>query len=263
MKRFFILLCLLGASLPVQAQYVGMESRSDLEDNLQQGQKLLITGYQNYLIGGIFTALGGAMMVTPSIIDHYREPVSQDVPLREDMLSPILYSFGVGSVFAGVLTILAGIPFTVAGNSVLDAEDYWKDLRYDDSLQRGFGVILDAAGFLKHAQLKTTAGWHFNRNLFLGGGVGCTLDFAALEGDGGWINLPVYADFRYSSSNRFSSPFIGLEGGYDVLDRGPYLGADLGLRIRLSTRRPKSLWVSANGELCGYMRAGLRMGWSF
>ena len=265
MKRILVILCLIGTFIPLHAQYTQAESVRALEGNLREGQRLLMIGNSNYTTGSLFTALGGALLATPYLVDRFREPAPQDVTPREDMLSTMLYIFGFGLTMTGVVTTLSGIPFTVAGNGVLDAVDYWKDLRYNDPGQRGFGIILDVAGFLKHAQLKTTAGWHFNKNLFLGGGVGCTLDFAARDGDSPtWIFLPVYADFRYSASNRFYSPYIGFEGGYDILDGRPYLDADLGLRIRLSTRRPKSLWVSANGEVGGsYMRAGLKMGWSF
>lgn len=243
------------------AQYAPADS---LERNRQTGERLIKQGRDCFIAGGITTAAGCAIGVTPLIIGHFSEPVPEG-EFREDMLSPIMFAAGLGCVVVGVGTMLYGIPVTVAGNGILNSDQYWKYQRYNNPGQRGFGLILDASTLMYWVQLKATAGYHFNKNFFLGGGIGGSLDFNGYNDRWGyyWPGLPVYAEMRYSMLNRFFSPYIGLSAGYDIIDGGPYMGADLGLRIRMSPTSPKSFWVAATAEVSGYFHAGVKMGWSF
>ena len=266
MKRFLLLFALLCATFQLSAQYAPADSSSARELNARAARKILRTGRICFIAGGIETLLGGTLMIVPTLLHQNRVPAEPGM-VQEDMLSPIVYCSGLALTLSGVATTLFGIPVTVAGKGIRDADTYWQDLRYDDPGQRGFGVILDLAGFIPWAETRATAGYHFNQHLFLGGGVGAAVNFAnwnnnVVPGD---FEVPVYADFRYSIVNGFYAPFIGVSGGYEILSRSPVLGGDLGLRIRQSTSKPKSFWVALTGEMGGAFgaRAGVRFSWSF
>jgi len=261
-KRFFALVFLLSLSFPLSAQYALTDSLGiSYEKNQIDGQKLLKNGRTALISGGVLTGLGAAMIVTPLII-HDSNPAPEG-EFREDMGSAILLSFGAGFLFTGAIGLIVSVPYFVSGNGILNAEDYWKDLRYDNK-QEGFGYIIDAAGFIPWIQARATAGWHFNKNFFLGGGAAFALDFAEVGNEySSMYDLPVFADLRYSMLNRYYSPFIGLSIGYDILNPSPYTSADIGLRVRLSPASPRSFWASVTGEVAAYMRIGLKLGYSF
>lgn len=263
MKRLVVIVCILCACVGARAQYFNMSEDSlAVWMNQQKGEKLIKQGRGWFIAGGTTAAIGGGLMALP-FIDMARRGTNPD--FAENMLYTITLGYGMCFAVVGLGTALVGVPLTVAGNGIKHSDTLWKDLRYDDPGQRGFGVILDASTLLYWIQLKATAGYHFNKNFFLGGGVGSTWDFHAYNDI--WGNylpcLPLYAEMRYSMLNRFCSPYIGLSAGYDIIDGGPYMGADLGLRIRMSPTSPKSFWVSATAEVAGYMHAGVKMGWSF
>ena len=263
MKRIVLLLLLLCAATQLHAQYAPVDSLGRDTRNLIEGQRRIHTGQNMLLAGGIATAAGGALMAVPYICN--RSQADQKAEFREDMATPILLVTGGAIAAAGVLTALCSIPVIVSGHGVLASDTYWKDNDYANPAQRGFGVILDVGGFAKGLQANATAGYHFNRNLFLGAGLGLAYDLEARRNeDLSTLKLPVFANLRYSTSNRLCSPFVGVSGGYDILDKGPYLGADLGLRVRMDTRKPTSLWTSLYGDVsASYMHFGLKFGWAF
>ena len=71
-----------------------------------------------------------------------------------------------------------------------------RDNDYANSAQRGFGVILDVGGFAKGLQANATAGYHFNRNLFLGAGVGLRVRMDTRKPTSLWTSL--YGDVSAS-----------------------------------------------------------------
>ena len=88
--------------------------------------------------------------------------------------------------------------------------------------------------------------------------------FCAMVGNLPPMEIPVYADVRFSTSSKLLAPYAGLTAGYDLLDRQASFSADLGLRIRLSQESSRSMWMALMGEVSvWYYRAGLKMGYSF
>ena len=263
MKRVGLFLLLLCAATQLHAQYAPVDSLGRDTRNLIEGQRRIHTGQNMLLAGGIATAAGGTLMAIPFVCHSSRS--SEQVEFHEDMATPIFLVTGGILAATGVLTALFSVPVIVSGHGILASDTYWRGNDYANPAQRGFGVILDAGGFAKGLQANVTTGYHFNRNLFLGAGFGLAYDLEARRNEdlSNW-KLPVFANLRYSTSNRLYSPFIGVSGGYDILDKGPYLGADLGLRVRMDTRKPTSLWTSLYGDVSGsYFHLGLKMGWAF
>lgn len=260
--RLVAIFCLVLASVSARGQYAPPDSTRYIEWNYADGQRLLKKGQGLFLSGGACTLVGASFLATPFLIRRDR----QQEAVRDNYVLPLLCAIGgVSFAVVGLSTILTGIPVSVAGNGILEADDYWKNLRYDGIGQQGYGMMLDLAAYLGGVQLKASAGYHFNRRFYLGGGLGPAVDLAATNG---WshvvVNLPAYAELRYSILGRYYSPYLGAAAGYDILDRSPYLSGDIGLRIRHSSKKPQSMWLSATGEVGGsYMRVGVKMGWGF
>ena len=250
-----VILLLCGASL-LHGQI------ADTTSWRKQGEPTFVTGKAMLLGGAITAAAGGGLMllaVSPVLSPHFPEDA-----FSENLLAPLVYITGMCAVIAGASVILAGVPVTIAGHSMMQCDVPWKDARYDT---RGLGVILEGVYFLPDIlQARAALGYHFNPHFFLGAGVapGCWLDKSSRSSDYPRLTLPAYADFRWSMCNRLISPYLGFSAGMELTEISPYLGAELGTRIRTSRTSTRSFWSAISGEVAGgYMRLGIKMGYSF
>ena len=75
MRRILIVFFILFASLNLNAQIAKKDSLSAYESNSDSAQKFHSWGRSSFITGGICTAVGGALMATPFIISHNREPL--------------------------------------------------------------------------------------------------------------------------------------------------------------------------------------------
>ena len=90
------------------------------------------------------------------------------------------------------------------------------------------------------------------------------MDTSSYEGDFPRLSLPLYADFRWSIRDRMISPYLGFSAGVEMADFSPYLGAEIGGRIRTARTSTHSFWSAVSAEVAGgYGRIGLKMGYSF
>lgn len=227
-----------------------------------QGSALFTTGKGIMLGGAATAAAGGGIMLLTLAAD--RKTTVPEGEFRENMGAAIIYIFGMCGVLTGASLILAGIPVTIAGHSMMQCDVPWQDARYDT---RGLGVILEGGYLLEDIlQARASVGYHFNSHIFLGGGVapGMWLDKSIRSGYTSRLSLPLYADFRWSVCNRLISPYLGLSAGAEMTEISPYLGAELGTRIRTNRHTTNSFWSAIAGEVAGgYMRVGIKMGYSF
>ena len=229
-----------------------------------QGEPVLVTG-KGMMLGGALTAVagGGLMLLAVSPLLNPKVP---EGAFSENMLAPMVYITGIGTVMAGAAILLAGIPVTIAGNSMMNCDVPWLDARYDT---RGPGAIVEGGYWLPDIlEARASFGYHFNPHIFLGAGVapGIWLDQSSRDPSISRVSLPVYADFRWSFSNRMLTPYLGLSAGMEFLDDpfSPYLCAELGTRIRTNRSSTRSFWSAISGEAAGgYMRVGIKMGYSF
>ena len=229
----------------------------------RQGRPAFDTGKALIYSGGATAAAGGGLMllaVSP-ILNHYR--VEEGV-MNENMLAPMVYILGLCTVMTGASICLAGIPVTITGYSIMQSDGPWRDLRYNS---RGPGIILEGQYLLPDVlQARAAFGYHFSPHVFLGGGIspGFWMNRSARYADAPSMSLPLYADFRWTVCNRLVSPYLGLSAGIELADPSPYLGAEAGTRIRMSRISTRSFWTALSGEVAGgYIRAGIKMGYSF
>lgn len=253
--RLLLLLLLCGASL-LHAQV------ADTTSWRRQGEPAFVTGKGMMLEGATAAAAGGGiMLLAMSPVLNPRVPEDH---FNENMLAPMVYIIGMCVLIEGAAFLLAGIPVTVAGHSMMQCDVPWKDARYD---ARGLGLILEGGYYLPDIiQARASLGYHFNPHIFLGAGIapGCWLDKSYRSADYPRLTLPLYADFRWSMCNRLISPYLGFSAGMEMTDISPYLGAEIGTRIRTSRTSTRSLWSALSGEVAGgYMQVGIKMGYSF
>lgn len=230
----------------------------------KQGIPVFATGKSMMLSGAITAAAGGGLMLLA--VSPLLNPKVPEGEFSENMLAPLVYIAGLCTVITGASFLLAGVPVTVAGNSKMNCDIPWRDARYD---YRGFGAIVEGGYYLPDIlEARASLGYHFNSHIFLGAGVapGCWLDQSSRAPGISRLTLPVYADFRWSICNRLFTPYLGLLAGVEMVDDplSPYLGAEIGTRIRTDRHSTRSLWSAISGEVAGgYLRVGIKMGYSF
>ena len=227
-----------------------------------QGKPTFKVGKSQVTAGGITAAVGGGIMylATSPVLN----PPAVEGQYHENMLTPFVYIAGFCCVLTGAALVITGIPITVAGHSIMGCNVPWRDARYDT---RGLGVIVEGGYFLPDViEARAAFGYHFNSHIFLGGGIapGFFLDSSSRDDATPRLSLPVYADFRWSIRNRLLTPYLGLLAGMELSDISPYLGAEIGARIHTDRTSSRSFWGGLSGEVAGgYMRIGLKMGYSF
>lgn len=227
-----------------------------------QGRPLLRTGTR-IMAGGALTAAAGAGIMLYAT-SHGNNQQSQDKVVHDNIGPLLVYLLGAYGIITGASLVIAGIPITVAGHSIMGCNVPWRDARYDT---RGLGVIVEGGYFLPDViEARAAFGYHFNSHIFLGGGIapGFFLDSSSRDDAIPRLSLPVYADFRWSIRNRLHTPYLGLLAGMELSDISPYLGAEIGARIHTDRTSSRSFWGGLSGEVAGgYMRIGLKMGYSF
>ena len=227
-----------------------------------QGVSTFATGKKMILTGAVTAAAGGGLILlamSPAL-----NPPMEVGELNENMLQPLTVIFGIGCIIGGAVNLVAGVPVIVAGDSMMHCDGPWREVQYDS---RGLGLILEGGYILPDIlQARAALGYHFNPQFFLGAGVapGFWLDPGTRDESVPRLSLPLYADFRWSTSPQMISPYLGLSAGMEMSDISPYLGADVGVRIRRSRTTTRSFWSALSGEVAGgYMRVGIKMGYSF
>ena len=229
-----------------------------------QGEPVFVTGKAMMLGGAVTAAAGGGLILLA--MSPLMSPQVPEGAFSENMLAPMVYITGLCTVIGGAAILLAGVPVTIAGNSMMNCDVPWRDARYDS---RGLGAIIEGGYWLPDIlEARASLGYHFNPHIFLGAGVapGVWLDQSSRDPSISRLSLPVYADFRWSFCNRMLTPYLGLSAGVEMADDplSPYLEAEIGTRIRTDRSSTRSFWSAISGEVAGgYMRVGIKMGYSF
>jgi hypothetical protein len=253
-KVVVIVMLLLCGVLTLQGQVADSTSlRRQGRPAYETGKSLIFSGAATAAVGGGLILLAMSPALNPS-----REE------FNENMLAPMVAIFGLCTAVTGASMILAGIPVTVAGRSIMHCDIPWQEARYSS---RGPGIILEGGYLLPDVlQARAEFGYHYGPHVFFGGGIapGFWLDKSSRYEGCPSMSLPVYADFRWTMCNRLISPYLGLSAGMELADPSPYLGAEFGTRIHMSRISTRSFWSALSGEVAGgYARFGIKMGYSF
>lgn len=253
------------------AQYAP-DSLQIAQANMAKAASLRKTAKTLAITGGSMALLGGG--VAGATFLAVRDLSGEGA----GMAAALGISLGASMVLTGAITALAGIPFAASGNAIRKIDDgtYWKSASFGDGSMRGFGMVLEGGyimGDFIGIEFRGVAGYHFNEHVFVGGGIApCYFPEGIGPEDYIPIDIPVFADLRYSFGSRRLSPYIGGSLGIELLgenwppETSLYWSAEAGLRMRLSKDNGHALWLSVLGESAmgtGVVRAGLKMGYSF
>ena len=73
---------------------------------------------------------------------------------------------------------------------------------------------------------------------------------AGLRQDG--LSFPLYAHGRFSFGDKRVVPYIGIEAGVDLAQKGLYSGIDFGTRLRrIGGKRGSSWWLAGSMDMLG------------
>ena len=220
---------------------------------LDAGKALTYTGAGILLNSAIVGVIEGYFNFFSIFLGSTAEDLVEDIVYRS-------YRIDAGIIAGGVM-LLSGVPIWIAAKSL---QGSYEEYRYSDD-SRGFEVRTDVT--IARAPLvgvDIVGGYNFNPYLFLGAGIGQRF----VKG----YTFPVYADARFSFSNKRVAPFVDLNfgGAYYKNPEGErremYFAANFGVRIRHKAQgnHKGDWWISAGFETQeqAWCNSGLRVGYS-
>lgn len=225
--------------IPVEVNYFA-DLEESYDDTLNKGQGLYDAGRALMISGGVLAATGLHIMLVHQAT--YEPPKEEQV---DDLdLTPLVVALFGG---AGASLALIGLPLFLAGK--------YANVQNDGTLMKigvdssGWGGMIKLGGGLSKSIAfggDLIYGYHFNKNFFLGGGVGYKHNLNMKS-----PSSPVYVHSRFSLGNRSVAPYLGLSGGYDKLNKMPYYGCDVGVRIQKikHSNRLVTWWLSQDYEV--------------
>ena len=269
LRRILLILCLsVSATGVICAQTVVNQSDSLAAPFDYRGHDygMALTGFGAATsITGLALGTVGAAFLLVEVARAAKMSTDNLAYQYDDMLGAILLSGAAIFAGGGIICMAAGVPVYVLGRSMVNSDASWHSPKGKDPSQAGLGIILEAVPMFSAIRVRATAGKHFGRHIFLGGGIAPGLVWF----DKPVASLPVYADFRWSVTRGMFAPYLGLSAGIDLLEYPyemfpQYLSAEAGFRVRLSDTNTKSTWASLFGEVgAAYANAGLKLGYSF
>lgn len=212
---------------------------------------------------GLGMAVSGAAFLGFSEMDYRLRYADRQDGMNTMNMAPV---FALGGALIGGGMAVAGSLLMLAGNSKYDRAGQGEPISGGSLVglspegARGAGLMLEFGGGIPpFVEGRFIGGYHFNQNIFLGGGLGVTF----FEDEP--VFPTIYADARFSFTGRKVSPFIGLDLG-GALDGGkpaPYGNFQAGARIRTGGRN--AWWISSFSEYVPQvlLTYGLKAGYSF
>lgn len=247
-------------TLSASAQYIPQENQPE-PDPLRaeftgKGQGLTDFGKTMMLTGAAF-AVKGLATFTIGSLTFVQNPETPDTPLYP------VFALIDGAIGAGFTLI--GLPFYLAGKGKMDDMGGSMITFGGDSQTGPAGIVEMSMGLAPFVGLDAIGGYNFNKNIFVGGGIGYNhYTTAGLRQDG--LSFPLYAHGRFSFGDKRVVPYIGIEAGVDLAQKGLYSGIDFGTRLRrIGGKRGSSWWLAGSMDMLGadLYHIALKFGRSF
>lgn len=238
----FLFIC----ALNVSAQYAPQDRQTESEPLRSEftgkgqgmtdfGKTMMLTGAAFAMKGLATFAIGGLTFVQ-----------DEDAPVTP--LYPV-FALIDGAVGAGFTLI--GLPFYLAGKGKMDDQGGQMITFGGDSQAGPAGIVEMSMGLAPFIGLDAIGGYNFNKNIFVGGGIGYNhYAIASMRQDG--LSFPLYAHGRFSFGKKRIVPYIGLDAGIDLAQKGLYSGIDFGTRLRrIDGKRGSSWWIAGSMDMLG------------
>ena len=245
--RFVIAVISLSVfTLSASAQYIPQENQPD-PDPLRaeftgKGQGLTDFGKTMMLTGAAF-AVKGLATYTIGGLTFDQNPDAPETPMYP------VYALLDGAIGAGFALI--GLPFYLAGKGKMDDTGGSMITFGGDSQTGPAGIVEMSMGLAPFVGLDAIGGYNFNRNIFVGGGIGYNhYVIASMRQES--LSFPFYAHGRFSFGDKKIVPYIGIDAGVDLARRGFYSGLDFGTRLRcIGGKRGASWWLAGSMDMLG------------
>ena len=180
---------------------------------------------------------------------------------------PVYPMFAIVGAAAGGAIALVGLPFYICGNKKMKIYSANHIVFGNETQKGGTGFFEMGLGIPNFLSLDALGGYNFNKNIFVGAGLGYkTYLTAGLVQDRVMASFPIYANAKFSFGKKRIVPYIGANVGYDVANKGLYTGVEFGTRLRNAEgKRGASWWFGAKSEFASsdYMFFSLKVGRSF
>ena len=233
-------------TLSASAQYIPQENQPD-PDPLRaeftgKGQGLTDFGKTMMLTGAAF-AVKGLATYTIGGLTFDQNPDAPETPMYP------VYALLDGAIGAGFALI--GLPFYLAGKGKMDDTGGSMITFGGDSQTGPAGIVEMSMGLAPFVGLDAIGGYNFNRNIFVGGGIGYNhYVIASMRQES--LSFPFYAHGRFSLGDKRIVPYIGIDAGVDLARRGFYSGLDFGTRLRcIGGKRGASWWLAGSMDMLG------------
>lgn len=244
MKKFFLIFaaaCILGCIFPVtaSAQYASVPETIMPDESVEtvyvgHGQGLADAGKTLMFTGASVAVTSLAVFLGGSLTFEQSEccPTMPVFPL-------IAISGGaVGAVMA-----LIGLPFHSVGLKKMRVHG-GTHMTFGKETGKGVSGIFELGAGIPALSADALCGYEFNRNIFLGAGLGYKVSIMgkASETDKATMAVPVYANARFSFGDKRVVPYISPSIGYDMFWNDLYIGLDTGARLRCARRDGGASW---------------------
>lgn len=233
-------------------------SQNNMSSYSGQGQHFVDAG-KALMFTGVSLALTGLACYIGGVATYES---NKDCP---DMSTYPMFAI-VGAAAGGAVALI-GLPFYLCGNKKMKTYGTNNVVFGNETQKGGAGFFEIGLGIPNFLSLDALGGYNFNKNLFVGVGVGYkTYLTAGLIKDGVMASFPIYANARFSFGKKRVVPYIGTNVGYDVANKGLYTGVEFGTRLRNAEgKRGASWWFGAKSEFASsdYMFFSLKVGRSF
>lgn len=247
---FVLLSLLIFASLNASAQYTAQAAPYAAEpatvplrtEFTGKGQGLTDFGKTMMLTGAAF-AVKGVATLTIGGLTFVQDP--------EAPVTPLYPAFAIIDGAIGVGFALIGLPFYLAGKGKMNNLGGSMITFGGDSQVGPAGIIEMSMGLAPFVGIDAIGGYNFNKNIFVGGGIGYNhYATASMREDG--LSFPLYAHGRFSFGKKRIVPYIGVDVGVDLAQRGLYTGFDFGTRLRsIDGKRGSSWWLAGSLDMLG------------
>lgn len=216
------------------------ESSFDIQQPSEQrvkGMGLHNVGKGFLYTGAAFTTAGIIGIFTELTLSYFAPPPSNDDMIMDDSW-PVYAILGILSAAAGISITTIGLPIYFGGKYMMNKSG--APLRGNARPQKGWSVIIDS-GLAADIQnsLHGIVGYNFGHNLFLGVGTGVDSHLFYLN------NVPLYANLRLQIGDNRCAPYIGVRGGFELLNKEKFYGIDVGVRQQCK-QAEGSWWYSAS-----------------
>lgn len=233
-------------------------SQNNMSSYSGQGQHFVDAG-KALMFTGVSFALTGLACYIGGVATYESNKDCPDMPTYP--------MFAIVGAAAGGAVALIGLPFYLCGNKKMKTYGTNNVVFGNETQKGGAGFFEIGLGIPNFLSLDALGGYNFNKNVFVGAGVGYkTYLTAGLIKDGVMASFPIYANARFSFGKKRVVPYIGTNVGYDVANKGLYTGVEFGTRLRnVKGKRGASWWFGAKSEFASfdYMFFSLKVGRSF